>query len=293
MFKKILISLALLILSFAPALAADEAQDCRDAAGGWHAEGVSINCAQAVKTYAAGKNATCLGEEMGWDVSECKVRPPSLIGGDLLPGTGNAEEALRNDSSGWLQNIFLNKVINILIGLTAALAVVFIILGGYQYLTSVGNDEQIKTAHKTITWGLVGVLIAMLAFAIVQILVNIDFDPAQVSPDLLSASDRDSVGEILPFADKDWMGDEAVKNLPKAEFKEKFLPVVARFLIYGMAFAAFLVFFVAGVWFVVGWGEEESIKKAKNAIIWAVTGLAFAAVSYILIKGLLGINLSW
>jgi hypothetical protein len=288
MFKKILISLSILILTLAPVFA--EVQDCKDAAGGWHADGASIDCVKAVKNYSAGKNAICVIDE-GWDLSDCKIRPPSLIGGDLLPGTGNPAEALRNDSSGWLQNIFLNKVINILIGLTAALAVVFIILGGYQYLTSVGNEEQIKTAHKTIIWGLVGVLVAMLAFAIVQILINIDFDSNQVKSALLSTSDQGSVDQILPFIDSGWNSDEAVKNLPKAEFKEEFLPVVARFLIYGMAFVSSLVFFAAGVWLVVGWGEEESAKKAKGAITWAITGLAFAAASYALIKGLLGSNL--
>jgi len=289
MFRKIFISLSILILTLAPVFAEVD-QDCQDLDGDWHASGESLDCTQVVETYFAGENATCVAGE-GWDVSDCKIRPPSLIGGDLLPGTGNPAEALRNNSSDWLQNIFLNKVINILIGLTAALAVVFIILGGYQYLTSVGNDEQIKTAHKTIIWGLVGVLIAMLAFAIVQILVNINFDAVQSN--LLSATDQKAVEEILPFVDDTWSGEAAVKNLPKAEFKKEFLPVVARFLIYGMAFVSSLVFFVAGVWLVVGWGEEESTKKAKNAITWAITGLAFAAASYILVKGLLGIDLSW
>ncbi|MFH1546586.1 MAG: hypothetical protein ABIE14_04375 [Patescibacteria group bacterium] len=233
--------------------------------------------------------------------------PPDLIGGSLLPGTsievktavgketekdGNTLIAAEKQLQ-WLQTTFLKNVINQLIGWTAALAVVFLVIGGYQYLTAVGNDEQIKSAHKTITWSLAGLLLAMLAFAIVQILVNIDFNAPAPAANLLVADVAEDVKKILPFAEDDWGGDAAIKNLPRGDFKTEFLPVVVRFLIYGMAFVAFLVFFVAGVWLVVGWGDEESVKKAKNAIVWGVVGLAFAAASYALVKGLLDVNLEW
>ena len=227
-----------------------------------------------------------------------KSKPPGLIGGSLLPGTSEeVKEAIRAQEGDlnaaekglqWLQTTFIKNIINQLIGWTAALAVVFLVIGGYQYLTAIGNEEQIKAAHKTITWSLVGLLLAMLAFAIVQILVNIEFDaPAN----LLAADVSQDVEKILPFTD--WEKVKEIGNLPQGDFKTEFLPVVARFMIYGMAFVAFLVFFVAGAWLVVGWGNEESVKKAKNAIIWGVVGLAFAAASYALVKGLLGVDLSW
>lgn len=226
------------------------------------------------------------------------VEPPELPGGSLLPGTSqDVKDAVKGQEGDlnaaekelqWLQTTFLKNIINQLIGWTAALAVVFLVIGGYQYLTAVGNEEQIKSAHKTITWSLAGLLLALLAFAIVQILVNIEFDKPDAN--LLAAD----ISEIVPFY-QGWEGAEVkeIKNLPTADFKTEFLPVIARFLIYGMAFVAFLVFFVAGVWLVIGWGNEESIKKAKNAIIWGVVGLAFAAASYALVKGLLGIDLKW
>jgi hypothetical protein len=213
--------------------------------------------------------------------------PPELIGGSLLPGTGVAEGIIQANSSSWLQNVFFRNVINLLIGITAALSVVFLILGGYQYLTSVGNEEQIKQAHKTVTWSLVGVFVALLAFAIIQILVNIDFDVT--SANLLRAD----AAEILPFAEQDWNGDAAIKNLPRSDFKEEFLPVVARFLIYGMAFVASLIFFSAGTWLVVGWGEEANVKIAKDMLIWGVSGMAYAAAGYAIVRGILGIDFSW
>jgi len=258
MFRKIFISLTLLIFTLAPVYAAAE------------------------------------GESTSTDM-------PEIIGGSLLPGTsddvesaiegqtaGDGEEALTEGGKKlqWLQQTFLRNVLDLLIGFAAALSVVFIIIGSYQYLTAGGNDERIKQAHKTITWSLLGLFVTLLAFAVVQIVVNIDFDPAESSSSLLAADAAD----ILPFTKDSWEGSEAIKNLPSSDFKEEFLPIIARFMVYGIAFVAFLMFFFAGAWLVVGWGEEEDIKKAKNIIIWGVAGLAYAAASYIIVKGILGVD---
>ena len=267
MFRKIFISLSILIFTLAPV---------------WATEGEDSTAATADSVVT---------EETA---SAEKSKPPKLIGGSLLPGTSeDTREVIQKDSSSWLQITFFRNVINQLIGFTAALAVLFLIVGGYQYLTAVGNDEQIKQAHKTITWSLGGLLLALLAFAIVQILVNIDFDTTESN--LLAADVSKEVEEIVPFMGGLWDSKAAseVAALPQGDFKTEFLPMIARFLIYGMAFVAFLVFFAAGVWLVLGWGEEESIKKAKSAIIWGVTGLAFAAASYAMVKGILGVDLSW
>jgi len=288
MFRKTLISILFLILlaPFASAACGDADATC--------ITGAKKSCTYVDNEKYTGGDASCKADCSGWNENTCiapkksKIKPPRLIGGTLLPGTQESvQEQIQADSSAWLQNTFFSNLIDQLIGWTAALAVIFLIIGGYQYLTAIGNEEQIKQAHKTIIWSLVGVLISLLAFAIVQILVNINFETTK--SDLLAAN----VSDILPFAEPGWNGDEAIRNLPKAEFKEEFLPVVARFLIYGMAFLAFLVFFASGAWLVVGWGEDESVKKAKNAIIWSITGLAFAAASYALVKGLLGVDLSW
>ncbi|MCK5471685.1 hypothetical protein KAI54_00665 [Candidatus Gracilibacteria bacterium] len=253
----------------------------------------------AFASVSAVEDSTTVSTDVDETAAVEKSLPPELIGGSLLPGTSEGvKEAVKNQEGEdlntaekklqWLQTTFIRNVISQLIGWTAALAVVFLIFGGYQYLTSVGNDEQIKSAHKTITWSLAGLLLALLAFAIVQILVNIKFDTAP-SSNLLAAD----VSQILPLTEEGWDKIGEIANLPRGDFKTEFLPVVARFLIYGMAFVAFLVFFVAGAWLVVGWGNDESVKKAKNAIIWGVVGLAFAAASYALVKGLLGVDLSW
>jgi len=96
-----------------------------------------------------------------------------IIRGNILPGL---DIKSGDDSAELLINGFFQKLTTFLIGQVTAVAVVFLVIGGYQYLTSFGNEEQIKTAHKTIAFSLIGIALALLAFAIVQIVVNIKLE---------------------------------------------------------------------------------------------------------------------
>lgn len=82
-----------------------------------------------------------------------------------------------------------------------------------------------------------------------------------------------------------------VADLPVAEFRQEFLPQVARVMIYGMGFVAFVMFFVSGSIMVLSWGDDETQKKARDIIIWGLVGMAFAAASYALVRGILNIEL--
>ena len=97
---------------------------------------------------------------------------PPIIGGKVLPGTDISDAEFKND---WFRTTLLKNIINLLISFGAALAVIFLIIAGYQYLTAVGNEEQVQQAHKTFTFALVGLAVALTAFLLVQILVNIQF----------------------------------------------------------------------------------------------------------------------
>jgi len=220
--------------------------------------------------------------------------PPPLIGGDILPGTDNSDiekvgsELDANEGVNWIRDTLIMNIVSKLIGWTAALAVVFLIIGGYQYLTAASNEEQVKKAHKTIIWSLAGVLISLLAFSIIQIVTNINFGSAN----LLRADMSESIGQIVPSSE--WAKESedltTIESLPTGDFRNNFLPIVTRFLIYGMGIVSFMVFFLSGSWLVLGWGEEDSIKKAKSIIVWGVAGLVITAASYTLVKGLLGID---
>ncbi len=106
---------------------------------------------------------------MAFSKSEVKLADP--VGGDILPGGKILEAGSIQES------VIFSKVIpfaiKYAIRLAVALAVLALILGGYQYLTAYGDDEKHKNAMKTITFALIGLILAITAFAIVTIITNL------------------------------------------------------------------------------------------------------------------------
>lgn len=66
----------------------------------------------------------------------------------------------------------LNVIINVALGVIGFVAVVMIIMGGVQYTTSAGDAAKVTKAKNTIMYGVVGLVIALLAFAIVNFILN-------------------------------------------------------------------------------------------------------------------------
>lgn len=63
-------------------------------------------------------------------------------------------------------------VIRILLILSGVLAVLFVIIGGFWYLTSAGNEEQAAKGRKALTYAILGLIIIVLSYSIVAILVR-------------------------------------------------------------------------------------------------------------------------
>ena len=101
---------------------------------------------------------------------DVKLTPP--IGSGILPGPSNLTGDIRSST---IFSTVLPFVIKYLIGLAAALSVIAIMVGGYQYLTAYGNPEQHKTATKTITWAILGLILCITAYGIVAIVSSINF----------------------------------------------------------------------------------------------------------------------
>ena len=67
-----------------------------------------------------------------------------------------------------------NTIINVVIGVIGFVAVAFIIFGGIQYTTSAGDPGKVKKAKDTILYGIIGLVVSMLAYAIVNfVLANV------------------------------------------------------------------------------------------------------------------------
>lgn len=62
----------------------------------------------------------------------------------------------------------LANVLNLALFAAGALALIFILLGGLQYILSSGNPQNIAKAKNTITYAIVGLVIVIMALVIVR-----------------------------------------------------------------------------------------------------------------------------
>ena len=65
----------------------------------------------------------------------------------------------------------VTTILNAVIGALGIVAVIVIILGGVQYMTSTGDAAKVKKAKDTILYGIIGLVICVLAFAIVNFVI--------------------------------------------------------------------------------------------------------------------------
>lgn len=65
----------------------------------------------------------------------------------------------------------MRNVIGIIFLLLGIIAVIMIIVGGIRYVTSNGDASQIKAAKDTILYAVIGLIVALLAYAIVNFII--------------------------------------------------------------------------------------------------------------------------
>jgi len=78
---------------------------------------------------------------------------------DSLPGT--------DADSGHLKTIY-----NLVLGIMGAVAVLIIVIAGFRYVVSQGSPQETAAAKNTILYTLVGLVVIIAAFAIVNFVIK-------------------------------------------------------------------------------------------------------------------------
>lgn len=78
--------------------------------------------------------------------------------------SGNLEEFLTS---------FFARIINWILIFAGILAVAAVAYSGYMYVSSFGNAEQNEKAKKNLTWAIIGTLIIVLTYSIIQIVKQV------------------------------------------------------------------------------------------------------------------------
>ena len=85
---------------------------------------------------------------------------------------GEGVKKVGGDNAGMSLEDGIKNGVNVLLFLLGAIAVIMIIIGGIRYATSNGDSGAIKGAKDTILYAVIGLIVAILAYAIVNFVVG-------------------------------------------------------------------------------------------------------------------------
>ena len=93
---------------------------------------------------------------------------------DIDP-SGSINSGVKDAGGGGTNNDLggsIKTIVNILLYVLGAIAVIMIVIGGIRYATSGGDSNSVTGAKNTILYAVIGLVVAMLAYAIVNWVVG-------------------------------------------------------------------------------------------------------------------------
>ncbi|MFC1721954.1 hypothetical protein ACFL0Z_03500 [Patescibacteria group bacterium] len=77
-----------------------------------------------------------------------------------------------NGTAGGDEYQLIRSVTNWILGITGAIAVLFIIYGGFRYITASGNQTMMETAKNILIKAIIGLVIIVVAYVIVTAILG-------------------------------------------------------------------------------------------------------------------------
>ena len=99
------------------------------------------------------------------------VAAPVFAVGTISDGADAARGAQQPTNLFGDAGIF-SQISSVLLFIVGAIAVIMIVIGGLRYVISGGDASQVQSAKNTILYALVGVIVAILAYAAVNFVIH-------------------------------------------------------------------------------------------------------------------------
>ncbi len=93
------------------------------------------------------------------------------VNGGIAGGAGCAQGS-DQQSNLFGDNGIFKTITNVLLFVIGAISVIMLIIGGIRYTTSNGDSGAITTAKNTILYAVIGIVIALLAYALVNFVIT-------------------------------------------------------------------------------------------------------------------------
>ena len=69
--------------------------------------------------------------------------------------------------------VLIGNVIKIILGILGSVALLVFIIGGFMWLTSMGNPEKVKKGRDTLVWAALGIIIIFSSYALVKLVFDV------------------------------------------------------------------------------------------------------------------------
>jgi len=186
-----------------------------------------------------------------------------------------AQEAVKNNGDILEHSFFTDAVpqlIDYILQFSAGIAVLMIVVGGVMIMLG-GEDEEYKSRGiTTITWAIAGLIIATLAYVIVEI-VN-----------------RISVSEGNPEVDVFIDNGHGIANLAGGNLLTEIIPRIIQIILQITGAIALGLLMYAGALMVMRDADDEKVTKARTLMLYALIGVVVSVLAYVIIEGVLLIN---
>ena len=114
-------------------------------------------------------------------IMTCAVFGISVLSTASLPGSVSAQVSKGIDTATTSEmqgksidgdKGLIKTVVNVLLWAVGVLSVIMIIFSGFRYITSSGDASKTKSAQSTLIYSVVGLIVAIMAWAIVNMVIN-------------------------------------------------------------------------------------------------------------------------
>ena len=147
----------------------------------------------------------------------------------------------------------IQGIVNGVIAVTGTVAVIFIVVGGVNFMTSASDPNKVQKAKNTIMYACIGLAICALAFVVVNFVIIQLIGNTGTDVDTVGGSDDDLVGLVTGIVNG----------------------VIA---VLGTVCVIFMV--IGGVNFMTSSGDTQKVQKAKNTLLYAAIGLIICVLAF-------------
>lgn len=118
-----------------------------------------------IATGAAAAATILAGRALAATTSISQYENPALAGANAARGDGMPADLIGVDG-------VFTKLVNTVLYAVGIISVIMLILGGIRYVISGGDSKKVTDAKNTIMYAIIGLIIAILAYAIVNFVIS-------------------------------------------------------------------------------------------------------------------------